>query len=49
MENVDRDGVLVHTGELERRAHDVILLVLADVDSRISGEYAEQRAEAATR
>ena len=49
IENVDRDVVLDHTGEFERRAYDVILLVLADVDSRISGEYAEQRAEAATR
>ena len=37
--DVDRNVLFVHPRELKRRTHKVLLLVLADVNSEIFGEY----------
>ena len=39
--DVDRDVLLVQARELERRGHEVLLLVLVDVNPTVSSQHAE--------
>ena len=39
--DVDRDVLLVQAGELERRGHEVLLLVLVEVNPTVSSQHVE--------